>query len=463
MSRILIMTGGAVAERLAGPAMRALAMATVLASDGHAVTVATTSTLEQGHARAGMRTVAIRPGRDRDFRALERDADLIIFQGHAMEQFRSLATTDRVVVVDAYDPMHLEMLEQGRDQPRASWDRLVRSRAALLNHQLARADLVLCASERQRALYVGQLAALGRVNPSTYEGDPHLERLITVVPFGIDSEPPEARGPAWRGVVPGVDAASRVLIWGGGIYSWFDPLTLVAAVAALHARRPELRLMFLGTRQPGVEPMGMVKDAIALADELGATGRSVFFGEDWVPYAERGAFLLDADAGVSTHHAHVETEFSFRTRILDYVWAGLPMVVTEGDTFADLVAAEGLGIVVPAGDQAALESAIEKVLWDDEFRAVAAARVLQVRERLLWERTLAPLRRFAADPRRAADVEAAGSRRAVGAAARALLTPWDRPGLLRDIRVAWHHLAASGPAEVRRRIALRRDSRRAQR
>ncbi len=56
----------------------------------------------------------------------------------------------------------------------------------------------------------------------------------------------------------------------------------------------------------------------------GALGTSVFFNPDWVAYEDRGDYLLEADAGVSTHFAHIETEFAFRTRILDYLWAGLP-------------------------------------------------------------------------------------------------------------------------------------------
>jgi hypothetical protein len=36
---------------------------------------------------------------------------------------------------------------------------------------------------------------------------------------------------------------------------------------------------------------------------------------------------------VSTHYEHVETTFAFRTRILDYLWAGLPVVATGGDAF----------------------------------------------------------------------------------------------------------------------------------
>jgi glycosyltransferase involved in cell wall biosynthesis len=431
-------------------------MARVLAHDGHQVVLATTSTLDPGTSETSFHLTAVAPGDQQAFGALERDAQVIVFQGHAMEQFPVLTTTDRVVVVDAYDPMHLEMLEQGREQPRATWELLVKSRVALLNQQLARADFVLCASQRQRSLYIGQLAALGRVSPATYESDPHLRHLIGVVPFGLEAEPPRRTRAAVRGVVPGIDGDSRVLLWGGGIYSWFDPLALIRAVHALAQRRPQAKLVFLGTKHPGVPAMGVVADSIDLARDLGALGSSVVFNEDWVPYNDRGSFLLEANAGVSTHHAHVETEFSFRTRILDYLWAGLPMVVTEGDTFADLVETERLGLTVPAGDDAALEAALEKVLFDDDFAAAARARVEEVRERFLWETVLEPLREIVSHPRHAADIEAAGSRSAFAASVGSLQEPTDSPGLRRNIRMGWHYLRHGGVGEVVRRVKARR-------
>ena len=289
-----------------------------------------------------------------------------------------------------------------------------------------------------------------------YEHDPHLEHLIAVAPFGLDAAPPQHARAALRGAVDGIDDDSRVLVWGGGIYNWFDPLALIRAVHALASRQPRTKLVFLGTKHPGVEPMGIVKDAIGLAEELGALGHSVVFNEDWVPYEQRGSFLVEANVGVSTHHAHVETEFSSRTRILDYLWAGLPMVVTAGDTFADLVEEEGLGIVVPAGDGEALEAALEKALYDEAFALAARGRVKEVRERFMWERTLEPLRRIAREPKRADDVDAAGGRKALAATVRELLEPADRPGLRRDARMAWHYLRHGGVREVAHRVTARR-------
>ena len=88
----------------------------------------------------------------------------------------------------------------------------------------------------------------------------------------------------------------------------------------------------------------------------------MFFNAGWAPYGRRADFLLDADVAVSTHLDHIETRYSFRSRVLDYLWAGLPMVLTAGDVLADEVAEAGLGVTVPAEDDEALEEALAAVL-----------------------------------------------------------------------------------------------------
>src|SRR5690606_1008136 len=141
--------------------------------------------------------------------------------------------------------------------------------------------------------------------------------------------------------------------------------------------RPEVKLYFLGTKHPhpGVPEMKIVSDSRALAQELGVADTNVFFNSSWVDYRDRGNYLAEADLGVSTHHSHIETTFSFRTRILDYLWAELPMVVTEGDHFAELVEERGLGRAVPAGDVDALASAIDDLLFG-EGQLVAAQQAI---------------------------------------------------------------------------------------
>ena len=134
----------------------------------------------------------------------------------------------------------------------------------------------------------------------------------------------------------------------------------------------------------------------------GLTGRVVFFN-DWVPYQERGAYLLEADLGVSLHFAHVETRFSFRTRLLDYLWAGLPMVVTQGDTISEWVQQHNLGRVVQPGDVDSVRDALLEMLDLPTFRAQAEARFAPLRDELRWANVVEPLAGFCAQPHFSAD------------------------------------------------------------
>jgi glycosyltransferase involved in cell wall biosynthesis len=342
---------------------------------------------------SAFRLTHVEPGDDKTFSGWESWADAIIFQGHAMELFPSLRASSKHLIVDIYDPMHLEQLEQARHLPAAEWDRQVADARNTIESQIAVGDYFLCASERQRHFYLGQLTTLGRVGPAGYADDPHLEKLIGVVPFGLPGTDPARTRPVLKGVVPGIGVDDHVIIWSGGVYDWFDPLTLIRAVAQLSSTKPSVKLFFMGTAHPhpGVPEMPIIKASRDLAEELGVAGKHVFFNDSWVDYDDRQNYLLEADLGVSTHRSHIETTFSFRTRILDYLWASLPMVVTDGDHFADEVTRHGLGKTVPAGDVQALVAALETALFDDKFRARATKALRVVRENYRWDTVLEPL------------------------------------------------------------------------
>jgi glycosyltransferase involved in cell wall biosynthesis len=264
---------------------------------------------------------------------------------------------------------------------------------------------MICASEKQRDLWLGQLSSQGRLNSATYRSDPSLRNLIDVVPFGVDAAPAAQVEHGIRGVVDGISADDRVLIWGGGIYDWFDPLTLIRAVGVLAERHDDVRLFFLSLGHANAEigRMRMADDAVALATELGLLGRCVFFNERWVEHDRRADYLLDADLGVSTHLDHLETAFSFRTRLLDYAWAGLPIVNTSGDAFEPLITEHGLGAVVPPGDVEALATAIEGLLYDPALLSATAERVRRFAPELAWQRALGPLVEYCRAPYPAAD------------------------------------------------------------
>ncbi|MCU1580510.1 MAG: glycosyl transferase [Rhodoglobus sp.] len=450
VTKVVIVTGDPIGRKLAGPAIRAWNMADQLSGDNEVILVSLTGVEEMD---APFRLLRVPVGDNAAFAKLEKWADVIVFQGHAMAVFDSLRTSTKILVADIYDPMHLEQLEQGRELPADQWERQVRDATDVLNEQLERADFFLAASDRQKMFWLGQLAALGRVNPSNYDGDPDLDGLISVAPFGLSEEPPRHEHDVLKGVKPGIGRDDKLVLWSGGLYNWFDPKTLIRAVAELSTRRHSVRLFFQGTKNPNpnVPEMAIVAGSRALAEQLGVLDSAVFFNDSWVDFGERQNYLTEADAGVSTHFSHIETTFSFRTRILDYLWAELPMVVTDGDHFAELIRAEKLGIVVEAGNVSQLADALETVLFDAEFAAEAKRNITRVRERYYWGTALAPLIDFVAHPYHAGD----NADVSLSARARARKKRKKRSGLRRDAELALFYLRSNGPRVVMGKVLRR--------
>lgn len=205
-----------------------------------------------------------------------------------------------------------------------------------------------------------------------------------------------------KGVWPRIALDHQVLLWAGGIWRWLDALTPIRAVERLRAEGRAVHLVFLGIGRPALDPAGIptsADEAVAFARDRGLEGECVHFNRGWVPYAEREAYLLESDLGVCAHHDHLEACFSFRTRVLDHFWAGLPSVVSSGDAISDLVERRGLGRAVAPGDADAFATACAALLDDGEAYAAAAERVREVAPSFRWEAAARPLVEFCLEHR----------------------------------------------------------------
>lgn len=369
--RVLVVCFDPLTDAMAGPAIRAWHLAEVIAAR-HEVTLASTVAATLRHPHMDVHVVG-----DRDLGALVARADAVFAPTSVVRRHPVVVDAGKPLAIDMYIPTHLENLEPaGRSRRQHADD--VAHQVATITEDLVAGDFFLCASERQRDFWIGALAPAGRVNPDVYADDPTLRRLIDVVPFGLPAEPPVPAGPVLRRRFDAIGPHDPVIVWGGGVYEWFDPLTLVRAVDRVRRSVPAVRLVFLGMRNPNpsIPEMGVARRLRALSGQLGLTGSHVFFNDEWVPYDQRGGYLLDADVAVSTHLDHVEARFSFRTRVLDYLWAARPMVLTAGDALSELVGARGLGITVAPGDVTSLEHALVRLLTEGlpgaDFAAVSA-------------------------------------------------------------------------------------------
>lgn len=350
------------------------------------------------------RVRTIGPRRGRDARRLLSSFDVIVAQALEPGQIRYLAGCETRVIYDLYDPLMTENLGLFGSETEAIGESAYRLTNVHQLSALAAGDAFICASERQRDLWLGALGALGRIDLEGYRNSPDLRMLIDVVPFGIEPERPQVDRPALRGVVEGIGEEDKILLWGGGIWNWLDPLTVIRALREIARERDDVKLVFLGLEHPNpnTAEMMMAGRAVAFAEETGLHDRHVFFNRTWVPYRDRQNFLLEADLGVSAHFDNAETRFAFRTRLLDYFWADLPVVTTEGDVLSDLVVERGLGRTVAFEDVQGWVQSTLALLDDQREYQLAQANIEAVRRELVWPKVIEPLVRLVDAERRGA-------------------------------------------------------------
>ena len=399
MKRILLVSNDEVGPQMAGPGIRYYQFARQL-SKRFDVTLVVPTVPEEPLGEFEVLEAAA--WRGRRFRSLANRFDVVVAQTLRSWTMKTLARADVRVIYDLYDPFLIGNLTYHADENVSRRYRYVAFRAPTLLQEIALStgSAFICASERQRDFWLGMLGALGRIDPDVADADPNLRDLIDVVPFGLESERPAAAAPAIKGVVNGIDQGDKVLLWGGGIWNWFDPLTPIRAVGELSKRRDDVKLFFLGVKHPnpGVAAMAMTSRAVELAKELDLYERFVFFNFGWVPYAERANYLFDSDIGISSHLDTIETRFSFRTRLLDYFWAGLPTVATRGDVLSDLVREQNLGRAVGYADVESWVAAVEELVDDPVELARVRRNVELAREEFTWPRVVEPLARLASLP-----------------------------------------------------------------
>lgn len=396
-TRVLLIASHPMGDRMAGPAIRYLEMARALSGDPRrSVTLAAPGGVPPGLAPPG---VAAASSGARALTMLLPRADAVVTQG-----FRTplawLLLQGRPLVVDLYDPLPIEALAHHTPDSgplahlRAAH---VRARTTAL---LERGDFFLAASDRQRDFWLGMLAARGRISGEAYAADPTLRGLIDTVPFGIPSDPPRGDPTHRRNLPEGIRPGDFLLVWGGGLWRWLDPATVVRAVGRAARKDRSIKALFLAGPPPAGSPALLDASAREIARTEGLLGKSVFFLDRWLPYAERGGLLAAAAAGVTAHPDTFESRVSFRTRVLDYLWASLPVVATSGDALGDLVEREELGVAVPPGDVRGMSEALLRLRREPRFAEACRRNVRRLRGRFRWSAVVSPLARFLEAPRR---------------------------------------------------------------
>lgn len=350
----------------------------------------------------GVETVLVSPAAPEETRALGLDSPVRRFEAGRLREI--LADCDAAVAqgqlandlvlecphlpvaIDLYDPWLVENLSYVATLGYDPW----RNDHATWVLQMSRGDFFLCSSEEQRNYYLGFLTALGRINPERIAGDPDLETLIAPVPFGVPGELPPHRP-----VLPAAAPGERRLLF-GGLYDWYDPWTLLDALEKLD--RPSWTLLLIRNPNPESTPqrlLGQVEERCRRAGWWESRVRCI----DWTPADRRYDLLRDVDLLAAPHRPSLETRLSLRTRFLDAMAAGCPVVTSSGGAMSRMLREHGAGWVVPPGDAGALAQALAEAMEDETARERSRSGARELLQGFRWERALAPLVRFCREPK----------------------------------------------------------------
>ncbi len=413
---LVIISHDVVNGKMGGPGARYLKIAEALANDID-VTLAIPNPTDL--IVPSIRLVIYREDQPGMVKTLVENHDVSLITGYMAIKYPFLKSSDKRLIVDLYDPFFLENMYYYLDHNPAEQMKLNDSAVEALNALIMTGDFFICGTERQRDFYLGMLSAMKRVNPLTFQQDPTMRSLIDVVGVGFPDQAPDKHA-VLRGV--SLPKNARMVVWGGGIWNWLDPVTLVAAWPEVIHKVRNAHLVFLGTRYPNpqVPEHSKARETMAAANAIGEKGKTIHFIE-WLAYPDHQALLGEANVGVTLQPEHVEAHFSIRTRVIDYFWSHLPTLVSEGDITAEWVKEFRVGEVVRAGDVREVAASLIRMLGHShEYYSAGFARM---QKRFLWGNLVDPIRRYILTGQPAADLEATRRARKPAEATRMGLAP----------------------------------------
>ncbi|HNY31718.1 MAG TPA: hypothetical protein PKO15_12590 [Fibrobacteria bacterium] len=389
--RVWLLTGKALGKGLLGPAIRLKALAEFASREGHEVHAVVDSPETnplpdsvQLHDLRGFDLGRIRPG-----------------DGLVVSPYLSATTAWRILRSDL--PFHLDLYCVTATEQMALWarspgkardtERAKLRRRYLLHAMRAEAIYVSC---MEQWLVVAGMFLSERDWRRGGLAD-SLTRKVREVPMGVPEKPFPSGS---ENPYPAPLRNRPVFLWGGSLWNWFDLPCLVEAFRILHQRGSDAALFFLSggnrtERSSEDDPVRWVQEN---ASGLGLLGKNVFFNEVSVSPDGLAPWLEHCTAGILTNPASLESLSSWRTRVLDLLWAGKPLVASGRDPLGDRMSRAGASLATLAGDARGLADSIASLAADPAKCRAMGVSTAQLARELSWSRNLAPFLGALADP-----------------------------------------------------------------
>jgi len=301
------------------------------------------------------------------------------------------------LILDCYVPIYVEICARKSESVQQEYDSLMQD-IPYFNETLKRGDFFLCANKAQSSFYEGVLSALGRINPKTYH-----DTGLRIVPYGIDADEPVGKKQPIKKLLGGVSEKSWKILWFGAVYPWFNIKILIDAIQLLNEKHPT-QMVMVGAKNPFVDHPDFIeksKEVQALVSNPGI--KDIIHTHDWVPFEDRADWYLDCNLIITLNEPGMENSLSWRTRVADYVWAGMPIASNGGDPLTEDLIAHGAAGRLDISTLENLSESIYKILADESGLKRMKSQMQAYRPNLYWDHVVKPLVEIIASRALAAD------------------------------------------------------------
>jgi glycosyltransferase involved in cell wall biosynthesis len=284
-------------------------------------------------------------------------------------------------------------------------DRGLETQIAFLRQVLRKGDIFSGCGRAQCHMLVGELAMAGRLNRWTFGYE--FTRII------LPGSPP-APGAAAGGSLSaaprperhflaqhGIGDGDFVVLWCGGYNTWTDVDTLFGGLEAAMQNNPQLHYVSVGANTYSA-PDNVYERLTRLVANSPFAHRYHLLG--WRPWSEMASFYRESDVGINIDALHYETIFGTRTRLVEMIAAGLPVVTSLGAELSYLLRDAGAALAFSVGDAQGLGQALAQLAGDDQLvQRMARAALHYARNDLSFATTTQPLAEWVAAPAVAPD------------------------------------------------------------
>lgn len=281
-----------------------------------------------------------------------------------------------IVVHDLICPFMLENLSTFASLPnlkRRAWEAELEGDFLMA---ASKANAYLVASEMQSAFWAGYFTKAGLWSDEYASPPP-----VVIAPSGVESPQVVSAGEMpeeVQSVLEKLDARkhTHIIATSGGLYRWLEIEPLLLAVKLLKDSGFDTTLLLTGLAHPSHPEQsnsGSIK-AVELIKSLGLDDEAITCG--WLPHNYRFEALRRAKLGVNLHPQGLETQMSYRNRLLDFVSVEVPVVTSTGGVVSDRLIEYGIALPIVNLDYKNIADVLKRSIeaeWGKNFRFACAS------------------------------------------------------------------------------------------